>query len=60
MTDRKCSNDSNQDEVFRRRQQMMAQPFIDVHGLWHHGYPWWDPVADLAILIDGAPRFVGL
>jgi hypothetical protein len=25
--------------------------FIDVHGLWHQGYPWWDPVADLAILI---------
>jgi hypothetical protein len=24
--------------------------FIDVHGLWHQGYPWWDPVADLAIL----------
>lgn len=25
--------------------------FIDVQGLWHEGYPWWDPVADLAILI---------
>lgn len=25
--------------------------FIDVHGLWDQGYPWWDPVADLAILI---------
>jgi hypothetical protein len=25
--------------------------FIDVHGLWHQGWPWWDPVADLAILI---------
>jgi hypothetical protein len=25
--------------------------FIDVHGQWHQGYPWWDPVADLAILI---------
>jgi Phosphotransferase enzyme family len=24
--------------------------FIDVRGLWHHGYPWWDPVMDLAIL----------
>lgn len=25
--------------------------FIDVHGLWHQGHPWWDPVADLAIMI---------
>jgi hypothetical protein len=25
--------------------------FIDVHGQWHQGCPWWDPVADLAILI---------
>lgn len=24
--------------------------FIDVRGLWHQGYPWWDPVMDLAIL----------
>lgn len=25
--------------------------FIDVQGQWHQGYPWWDPVTDLAILI---------
>jgi hypothetical protein len=24
--------------------------FIDVRGLWHQGYPWWDPMMDLAIL----------
>jgi hypothetical protein len=28
MTDRKCSNDSDQDEVLRHRQQMMAQPRV--------------------------------
>jgi alpha/beta hydrolase fold len=28
MADRKCSNDSDQDEVLRHRQQMMAQPRV--------------------------------
>lgn len=22
--------------------------FIDVRGFWHNGYPWWDPILDLA------------
>lgn len=25
--------------------------FIDTRGIWHGGYPWWDPIMDLATLI---------